>query len=142
MEPGRELDALVAEKVMGLKLIEKKEPFENYITYKHITLGTCTSTTPPGKYLEINRERGYGNQPYTTYIPVPNYSTDISAAFEVLEKVPCHAYEIYQEWAQSPRCILFEWNSIKQEMTKIESSGKSAPHAICLAALKAMNVHL
>ena len=94
-KPGRELDAEVAKKVMGIDL---------------------TGARPD---LPI---RGIGCAPY---------STDIAAAWEVVEKLTAdeHARSFSlsysYEWAQ--------WTATFMGL----STKKSAPHAICLAALKA-----
>lgn len=98
MNAGRELDALVAEKVMG---------------------------------YEVNREG------YTGYLP--SFSTDIAAAWDVVEKLDLF----------SPGSGLYlvgsgnEWrvfHSLGEGETELWCDGVSALHAICLAALKAVGV--
>lgn len=98
MKPGRELDMLVAEKVMSLK--------------------------PLGR--------------------VPHYSTDISAAWEVVEKINSSK----NKWTlNSLRC---DPNDGKWQFGDIDRDGSiwpddkydSAPLAICLAALKAVGVEV
>ncbi len=104
MKPGRELDALVAEKVMGYETVYSGA---NY-------------------YVE------------RTYSPVPLYSTDISAAWEVVEKLACMKdevnvfYDCGAWFCNTGVDANGEWS--------IERSGScaTAPHAICLAALKAV----
>lgn len=68
MKPGRELDALVAEKVMGLP-----KPYE---------------TRPGGDWV-------YNVQ--DSFVPVrtlKRYSTDISAAWEVVEKMDADSFDL------------------------------------------------
>ncbi|MEZ0208844.1 MAG: hypothetical protein ACAH17_01550, partial [Candidatus Paceibacterota bacterium] len=60
LQPGRELDALVAEKVMGIKHIHYSDPVNGMI-----------GRAPKGR----------------DYMQVPNYSTDIAAAWTVVQKV-------------------------------------------------------
>lgn len=103
MQPGRELDALVAEKVMSL----------------------------------------YG-QEKTVW---PNYSTDISSAWAVVEEVrkksrfdvlslysPCDESDKW--WAGFER----KWPGRNINHMYDLESGITAPHAICLAALKSVSM--
>ena len=109
MKPGRDLDALVAEKVMGMKV------------WKHD--GSCGCRMADNDYL-------------------PNFSNDIAAAWEVVEKMrnPKTAVSLATIWDHADGGK-FKW------VAKIEFFGSdrfefaladSAPHAICLAALKAV----
>lgn len=106
MKPGRELDALIAEKVMGWE----------------------------------DNMRGL-----MAYAIVPNYSTDIAAAWKVIEELrkdqkallisqayqgPYWEYLSKVEWNDSLKGYRFEF-----------ATSISAPHAICLAALKAVGVN-
>lgn len=92
MNPGRELDALIAERVMG---------------------GKTKCTEIPG------------------YEFIPNYSEDIAAAWEVVEKLkkprPIFNLECDQR--------LGRWNA---NFYGAAAEGDTAPHAICLAALAAL----
>lgn len=105
LKPGRELDALVAEKVMGVK---DPQMFPNF--------GAA----------------------------VPRYSTDIASAWLVVEKMRENIKDVLtlagpsdetpkwwatfdKKWHGRASQNLFEWES-----------GDTAPHAICLAALKAV----
>lgn len=103
MKPGQELDALIAEKVMGLKV--------NYEFY------TCSDL------CDNYDEMGY----------IPAYSTDIASAWEVVEKLlKLHSVEFSYVHFNS------EWNVDIDD--KIYVAADTAPHAICLAALKAVGV--
>jgi hypothetical protein len=108
MKPGRELDALVAVKVMGAQSMDHKRPLDH------------------GAFLD----------------PVPHYSTDIAAAAEILEKVPM---TLVAPRAQiSPgRFNGVEWMAVAPSKPYDDQVGnfvfaETAPHAICLAALKAL----
>ena len=111
MSPGRDLDRLIAEKVMGRKVYGDR----------------------------ISRESPELDIPECW---LPRYSTDISAAWEVLEKV-CEG----TDWSPQvglKSCMMFggfvnDWG-LKPTKNVMITEAESAPHAICLAALKAMGV--
>ena len=114
MKAGRELDALIAEKVMGLN--------PHWL----------------GDGIEVNilsiGESG---------IEVPRFSTDIAAAWEVVEKLEGdgwgHRHLVHSPGAEHPGV---SWMFMKpgqgdQSMTTVEIVGE-IPYIICLAALKAV----
>lgn len=106
MKPGRELDLLVAEKVMGF-IARKTSAGESYFEDKEGTL--------PGYYI-------------------PHYSTQISAAWEVVEKMK----EEYL-WEMAWNHALKAWTCY---LNGEGSKSDTAPHSICLAALKAKGVEV
>lgn len=115
MKPGRELDALVAEKVMGLK-----------INWDETT--PCPLCGDVGRFCGARMWCSHDGWYYSQY---KDYSTDIAAAWEVVEKLRGDGwiFNLSDSWAAQfhmPGNIL------------VVSSAKSAPHAICLAALKAV----
>lgn len=131
MSPGRELDALIAEKVMGLNVIEEWV-FE-----------TRSAACPDGNYgcLVMHYEQ----------VPIKpkSYSTAISAAWEVVEKLSSGDLSGYgnrpielclKNYTKHPVWCEF-WltddNAGDDESVWI-AQGETAPHAICLAALKAV----
>lgn len=117
MIAGRELDALVADKVMGFK-IEKGSGGEPII---------ITSQKPRHE------------------ADLPEYSTDIASAWVVVEYLRRE-----RDW---PFCMGVESPSVDQHFAGWDAefdshneffssntvTGETAPHAICLAALKAVN---
>lgn len=119
MGPGRELDVLIAERVMGDDLSFR-----------------------PADRLEDGIKPGaifYDVQPE----PRP-YSTDIACAWEVVEKFTDLCFSLSKvgdEW----ECEL-DSNDGKflqnGPTVHVFGSGETAPHAICLAALKAVGVGL
>jgi len=135
MKPGRELDALVAEKVMGWPHLEKGQTSTIEIPYLPFT--THLHRTTAG-HLSI------GSNPWRP-------STDIAAAWEVVEKVnslsvirgiTCDLC-IHVILGDSYSCTIFEMSSMgyvgQDEIFKeVNQDGDTAPHAICLAALKAV----
>lgn len=117
MEAGRELDALVAEKVMGLKNIREEEGL----------FGTMTlygEQEIPGEFGRLTAKG------------LPRYSTDIAAAWGVVEKIR----------STKLGCFFLNWDRISDmwaagfdgNVGKYEIQQEIAPHAICLAALKAI----
>lgn len=113
MKPSRELDALIAKKVFGLVQSE---------TQSHLWRDPSRFENPA--------------------MPLPNYSTSISDAWTVVEKliskknyVDVYMFGPYVE----VEIKLHEGNgnTIKAEDPK-GLALTSAPHAICLAALKAV----
>lgn len=99
MNAGRELDALIAEKVMGWYLDSTKEYHRKHIH----SLG------------------------HNALAPVPNFSTDIAAAWEVVEKFQ-GSFKVFKPFGG-------QW---EVECTNGFSKADTAAHAICLAALKAV----
>lgn len=89
MKAGRELDALVAEKIFGWSKSD----------------------------LEINED-------------ISHFSTDIAAAWEVVERLRSRGYRF--EVRSQPQGF---WVYFGEEMS---AEAPTAPHAICLAALKAV----
>lgn len=133
MNPGRELDALIAEKVMGW---------------------TSVSYYDNGRGKEH-----WGFAPKQLQASVPRYSTDIAAAWEVVKRLSSE-WKLYlksdftkpREWVQG---CTFSCNQLakvtllhfKNGMTVEAESNiglvlDSVPHAICLAASKAVGVDL
>lgn len=109
MNPGRELDALVAEKVMGWTGIEN-DNLDGTDWY---------AGSPPGS-------EGHAE--------VPAFSTDISAAWEVVEEV--NRKNVYGFRLHNPG------NGVWEASWNVLAEGMSAPLAICLAALKAVGVEV
>lgn len=107
MKPGRELDALIAEKVLGE---DQKDFLESY---------GCPTCGYDGLYYHPKQ-----------------YSNDIAAAWEVLEK------HIERNW-------FFEISGNEDGTVQVilgrppgTATSKSISHAICLAALKAVGVEV
>ncbi len=119
LKPGRGLDKLIAEKVMGWTEIK-------------------TEVIPEtGWDLYGVNSKGEGD------FLIPDYSTDISAAWEVVEKLISIGYMVDIQTHTRFHQVQLEKlvgetdsGGIWQGGESIE--GQSAPHAICLAALKAI----
>jgi len=132
MTAGREMDALLAEKVMGY------------------TLSDLSLLAYP-KYKLFDIESGE----FSGYVKeVPHYSTDIAASWEVagrLTKIQCgddfYAFEItkkhYGWWVRVKHPL---WMGIHNELGKnyemYQAYADTAPLAICRCALKVEGVEI
>lgn len=142
MYPGRELDAFVASKVMNVEKVHFKE------------------RTKDSDWIGIRpEERGRG------FLPLKYYSTDIADAWEVVEElrsrdmtVDVHAYPKCRQWLKPPHkgAKASEWElrpattfyqcticwllaeGIHEWVVICDPEGVTPAHAICLAALKAV----
>ncbi len=120
MKPGRKLDALVAERIFGYKSIEDLE--RSYIS-------------PEGDHIY----KDFVGAPES--MKLPRFSTSIAAAWEVVEKLKGSFlintdHGTPAEWSVNWIVILGD------ELPKnVGAIGVTAPHAICLAALKAVGEH-
>jgi hypothetical protein len=119
MSPGRDLDRLIAEKVMGRKVYGDR----------------------------ISREAPELDIPECW---LPRYSSDIAAAWEVVEKLRDSNFQLTLVTTKLSALATFYtpqeriiWdNSLPEGHTPLKAIGDTAPHAICLAALKAMGVEV
>lgn len=116
MKPSPELDALIAEKVMGYR--------------------DCF----------VKNEVAYGCRPEMsslTYTAVPHYSRSINSAWEVVEKVtarPQISFSLHgggNQWRAQ-----FCNNTTMESLLISDESAETAPHAVCFAALKAVGEKL
>jgi hypothetical protein len=116
MEAGRELDAEVAEKVMGAE-----------------------RATSMGDAIVAVGELPYYRFPFGFVRGVPHYSTNIAAAWQVVEKVQ-HDYVISLEFGCWPKSNLVLWRVCLRDAmaTVYEAYAPKSPLAICRAALKAV----
>lgn len=129
MKPGRELDVLIAEKVMGWKLY----CYEGDV-YAH----------EPGQYGDAAKNDGWcwegdtypENRESHQFAP----STDIAAAWEVVEKLSTNGWAVKMQIGFDSSRYYWDCEVFIEESHY--GSAKTAPHAICLAALKAAGVKL
>jgi len=124
MEAGKQLDALVAEKIFGYKVFRRD-------------------------YVDGARFFFEDTDGAPTYLYM-NYSTDIAAAWEVVEKLRelnnGSVLEFRLTWSGKeygiPGFVFRIWESDLPHVDLLPFEAKTAPHAICLAALKAVGVNL
>lgn len=109
MTPGRELDALVAEKVMGWK---ERVDFDCIVEDTDVLI----------RY-----------EPFSMEVREFHPSTDISAAWEVVEKIVSKGFSIQLDFEGDDYAF---W--INSGTRKLYEYGKTAPEAICRAALLAV----
>mgnify|MGYP001571535769 CR=1 FL=1 len=116
---GRELDALVAEKVMG---------------WKHYAPAAVQEVWYPPNLHPSNNVLGHS---------IPHYSTDIAVAWQVVEHLKNKLHlQVILHWAgdECPKwlCNLRAdgYRSFQDQEWQVEAD--TAPLAICLAALKAV----
>lgn len=141
MKPGRELDALVAEKVMGWKGCDSTE---TWVRWEH--------GDPGDEWTNIDKEwcRGAGHPPTPHFgtVPIPRYSVKIDDSWKVVEKLrKTHCcLTLKSEYDFVWECYAIqdhndsEHNSEVIRRYKIYAMADTAPHAICIAALKAVGI--
>ena len=122
MVAGRELDAYVAEKVMG-----RLKP-EGDIARMGLGFHPQGHETRYWSISTADSKRSW-------YYEGPQYSTDIAAAWEVVEKMHSRDFSMMAEWDDEDR-MWFVGFSNKESYKADEAA--TAPLAICLAALKAV----
>lgn len=115
MKQGRELDALVSEKVFGIEVLK----VDSY-TYDSVT----------GR--NINEKKHFLMSNPTQEIP--HYSTDLAVAFDLL-RVFQKRKLIAQFVAEG---VIQVFKSHPADSDAISVKGESDAHALCLAALKAI----
>lgn len=122
MEPGRELDRLVAEKVMGWVWKEQIGALPGCAKSKWLF-------NPDGKIQDV-----------------PYYSTDIADAWLVVEHLSKdrHWFDIGRTVRGSiedvrARVTHWQWTACVDQY--IYAHADTAPHAICLSALRAIGVN-
>jgi hypothetical protein len=117
LEPGRELDALIAEKVMGC------DPDGDQCRCKD------------RDHSDLLQDDGHSPT-------LKEYSTDISAAWEVVEKLGDY-FDIHrQEGCESEVTFARRCNDVDDfpgDDLWVTGYAETVPHAICLAALKAVD---
>ena len=118
MEPGRELDAEVAEKIMGWRRSEDPRLVGDWWTLD-------------------------GDQ---HFCKLPECSTDISTAWKVVEKLAENNLVVSVAWGNGRNGAKYASVRVMLDMFKdaesigyseCEADALTAPHAICTAALKA-----
>lgn len=119
-EAGRELDALIAEKVMG---------------WTQITTLTGEAGELVGAPPEFPKQRNW---------LVARYSQDIGAAWEVVEKLQdAHDIELYRlnniEAIEGPTVWSCRIGDLVSGAFVARYAAPTAPLAICLASLKALD---
>lgn len=140
MEAGRELDKLIAEKVMGLKVVTTQEETSQFDPGARFVPGAdywevdVDWALPPG----IDEESGDFDDHFLL-----EYSTVMGGAWQVVERLMTLGIFVERIQYLAPtmwRCIL-ERNPHDPgtRQRHYQQVAGTAPHAICLAALEAVN---
>lgn len=119
MKPGRELDAIIAEKVMGFELIRTNLYQRKYWIYA----------------LDLKEEDSINNP--NSPLEIPYYSTDIKHAWEIVEHLISKS--LYQNIIK-PEFELIQidtgWNCTFNKTRINFCYAQTAALAICIAALE------
>jgi hypothetical protein len=141
MTPGRELDALVAERVMGWRWLPVRFVWDDE---------PLVYLLPPGGITEdVNSTTSGAWDENRVWHSMPCYSTDIAAAWEVVEKMQAAGWGWcleQHENADVPTAWFLRASEIgrnarfssPEQMEEKRSASGAMPHAICIAALKAV----
>ena len=132
MQAGRELDALVAEKVMGLCPHKLKRDVAQ-TEFGDIFGYVCTHCGE--RFYGLSFHEGYSHP------ALLHYSTNISDAWQVVEKMLDMDNDIFIEnWRDGEWCCFTMpcLSTIWPEGGRPGECADTAPLAICLAALKAV----
>jgi hypothetical protein len=139
LSPGCELDELIAEKIMGWTRYDQHPSSRIQIDPEL----TRVSMQYFDQYDYLVDRRPWwvplGSRLIDATTEIPNYSTDISAAWELVEKLRRDHKAIVIHSASGSLDAHSIWScEVIYGDHVIEQFGKTAPHAICLAALKAV----
>ena len=144
MTAGRELDALVAEKVMGWQ----RFPYVLPGAGQHVdgdVVERWGATTVTVNYCPPGRVH------VSTIRTVPFYSTSIDAAWTVVEKLrdtnasvelSAYRHEVKDDVPLLNRVAVWGGNAIGMETKVAETTAETMPLAICRAALAAVGVEV
>jgi hypothetical protein len=113
----RELDALVAEKVMGWRR------FDTFLDQAH--------TRPVTKWVRPDRQHPSD---------CPKFGADIAAAWQAVEQMKVAGYEFTIEYFQQAQTWWAYFYRLPNPTDQAGHEAGTAPHAIRLAALKTLGV--
>lgn len=129
MKAGRELDALVAEKVMGCDVAKILHyGYQGHYRYRC----DCPGANSPD--LRRHADEGFDGD-------VKPYSTDIAAAMEIVPEMNRRGLTLVLGITASGANAKFT-GLISGQWDAPEPTAATAPLAICLAALKALGVEV
>ena len=150
MEAGRELDALVAVSVMGWHKRERISGPDSVFA-----LGTKMERwyAPNGREGAVRGTNSEGvvftneglepdgiSAPHPLIGGLPWYSTDIAAAWQVVEKVRTQGHFVEIDCLREQYEVYIDTNPAHTD--EPSAYAPTAQHAICLAALKAVGVEV
>jgi hypothetical protein len=127
MEPGRDLDALVAKEIFDEPWPIEELHFRD-IGNGWLALAPKSYPGSPEANCRINDV-------------LPKFSADMAAAWEMVEKIRGNGLtvEVFYGWECFGDFKKDDWVAQFEEAERVHTGiAKTAPHAICLAGLKAM----
>lgn len=135
MNPGTELDALVAEKLFGYSGRFTAYVWGDRGARKRPLTAFVVGNNSLGEYSAFIRADGvklYCGQPHSVHFPPP-FSQSIREAFDVVEKADWrHTFQLHR--LKTPTMDSGYWMASFGNGNN--SNGQTPEHAICLAALK------
>tara|TARA_Y100000310_G_scaffold189061_1_gene189026 strand:- start:7047 stop:7487 length:441 start_codon:yes stop_codon:yes gene_type:complete len=135
LEAGRELDALVAEKVMGWNVWRSKY---GYFNVEHPDMPSQVSGHGTERYSPQTGKKLPAPKWWDDWaVDIPMWSTDISAAWEVVEKLDCLQFNLGRENCAGIRFDAAFYDDLDMK-DKVHAMADTVPLAICRAALKAV----
>lgn len=123
LPPGRELDALVAEKVMGWTEVHFEAEWIHWY----------------GSGEEVIPANTFGRHPQAIGDSIiPRYSTSIADAWKVVGQMRAHGYRLVLWTPLDDDTRIHCTAQFENGHQNIDGEGESAPHAICRAALSTL----
>lgn len=145
IEAGRELDARIAEVVFGLTIVHRAWPCytpPDGSTYEAATDGNDRSW---GAVLDIVYQVREPHEDWRDQLglwckPVPFYSTDIAAAWLVIDALRARGMWLEELSGRYRECYRagFSWRNPDRVLLYRQAMALTAPLAICRAALEAL----
>lgn len=173
LRAGRKLDALIGAKIMGLAVVDHDWPcgyepscgcYEAGLT-KEVGEDGCASWYKERGPVYVEHPENWPPDPehdkYAWPVPVPFYSTDIAASWQVVTEIhrridssdaglPADAnYLTLNSLGRGDACsaifssvVDWDWYEDLEGEYPLGAEGESPAHAICLAALKICGVEV
>jgi hypothetical protein len=139
-EAGRELDALVAEKVMGGFVDDPDAGAGTGEVWFWVHPQDGVLRGEPYLMSEDDDPEPYWSHSWHRWKP----STNIAAAWQVVDMLYKRGFGVgvvmQHGWDTACECIVFKTSIVDDDT--IHASADTAPHAICLAALAALGVEV
>lgn len=127
MEAGREMDAAVAERVMGEARPTREFTISEFDT---AMVGTPVLSPQGCWYGVFEFEKGDKGE----WVPMP-YSTDIAAAWKVVERLKSLGWHVQIKMSEGTKCLC----ALENDSDDWCGYEDTAPLAICRVALRAVS---
>lgn len=137
MPPGREMDALVAERVMGWKRVDVPAAMRAMAAKDAVAV-----EHPEGGTTILEHGGSCEGMPFSCERRLPRYSTDIEAAWSAIDKLTERFgdsvnFDMEREGGRWHAAFVCHGFGVRGSTWM---RGDSGPHAICRAALKAVGL--